>query len=177
MSPQSYQAKELCESECFEKVYDTFAPKLLRYARLHLSSREDAEDVLATTFSRVWEYVLKNPQAQIDNMQAFLYRTMRNLVIDTYRSRKPQISTELLEEEGFEIREPRTDTTINRVDVALVLGHLDRLEPDERDLLLLRFVEDRPVKEIAAHYNISENNCSVRIHRTVKKLRDIIVRH
>lgn len=172
MNDKSHTAKELMEPPCFERVYNASAPKLLRYALLHLSSREDAEEVLANTFTRFWEYLASHPGITVNNVNAFLFRIAKNLVIDTYRSRKKQISVEMLKEVGIELVDKKQLSSELRIEVSLVLQEIHKLAPETRDLLLLRFVEEIPVKTIAEIYGITETNASVRIHRAVKKLKE-----
>src|SRR3989344_5109153 len=51
---------------------------------------------------------------------------------------------------------------------------LDQLDETYRDIILLRYTEDLPPKEIARITGLSENVVSVRIHRGIEKLKVIL---
>jgi RNA polymerase sigma factor (sigma-70 family) len=55
-----------------------------------------------------------------------------------------------------------------------VLRALDSLDPRDRDVITMRFVEGIPPREIAGILGERENTISVRITRALKKLRLII---
>lgn len=166
--------KELGKPEVFEQLFDAYSSKIHRYLYLHLSSKEDAEDALSTTFVRLWEYVAGNPKTPIKSISALLYRIAHNLVIDQYRARKPAVSVEVMLEAGIELPEIKALDMNKQAEVSLVLKAFDKLEREDRDLLVLRFVEDMPVTDIAEIHSITENNASVRIHRALAKLREIV---
>lgn len=57
---------------------------------------------------------------------------------------------------------------------ARLLRAMQHLSIDEMQWIELRFFEQMPFKEIAAIYNITENNAKVRMHRLLKKLQKIM---
>ncbi len=57
----------------------------------------------------------------------------------------------------------------------LVSGCIERLEPMDREILLLRHVEQMKTAEVAERLEISPNNCRQRHIRSLKKLRDLLV--
>jgi len=175
---------DLRKPEIFEQFYKQFSSKIYRYAFLRLSSADDAEELLSTAFLRLWEYVSRDKEINeknagvgvVRNLPAFLYRIARNLIIDQYRARAktPPLSLDLLLQSGFEAADCAPLNTVLRAEHALVLAQFDNLSSDERDLLVLRYVEAVPVKEIAQIYEITENTASVRIYRALQKLKGLL---
>jgi RNA polymerase sigma-70 factor (ECF subfamily) len=53
-----------------------------------------------------------------------------------------------------------------------VRAAIDGMDETYRDVLLLRFTEDLPPREIAKILALSENVVSVRLHRGIKHLRE-----
>jgi RNA polymerase sigma-70 factor (ECF subfamily) len=49
-----------------------------------------------------------------------------------------------------------------------------RLAPDQREALILRYVDGMPPRDIAPIVGESENAVSVRIHRGLQKLREMM---
>lgn len=174
MVQKGTSCQELSAQSAFEQLFDRLSSKIYRYAFLRLSSKEDAEDVLSATFMRMWDYLRRNPEVMLDHVDAFVYRIAHNLIIDQYRARVPQISLEVLIEQGFELPAYARESPDKQAEYAFVLQAIEKLKDEERDLLFLRCVEGMPVKEIASIYGVNENNASVRIHRALQKLKDIV---
>lgn len=178
-SALSYE--DLCDPQFFGKLYDAHAKQIYRYAVLRLSSLEDAEDILAATFLKLWEYSNKKRQdfnkntdkTEIFNISALIYRIARNLIIDRYRARISVISIEYLAEKGFEPPAPDGGSELY-AEHSAVLSVINQLPSDERDIIVLRYVEGLPVKEIAEIFEITENNASVRLHRAMGKLKEVV---
>ncbi|MBI4281129.1 sigma-70 family RNA polymerase sigma factor [Candidatus Uhrbacteria bacterium] len=167
--------EQLRDPACFESVVVEFLPKLYRYAAAHLRSREDAEEVVSAVFTRLWEYVHAREKGIIEHLPAFLYRSARHALIDLVRKRRPEKSLDELAAIGQEPRVTSPGREHERIaDHFFLETALLRLRPDDRDLLIWRFIEGLPVNEIADLKHLSENAVSVRIYRALARLRKIM---
>lgn len=156
--------------QSFLTLYDQFAEPIFRHCYFRVSSREVAEDLTQESFMRVWNYLAKG--MTIDNPKAFLYRIAGNLVIDYYRKKK-DASLEALSEEGFN---PVGDDAISILNYATgqhMLSLIEKMEPLYREVLVLRYVDDLSLSQIAKIVGESENVVSVRIHRAIEKLKKL----
>lgn len=166
-SPQrSPESKEKAFLEAFEQHSDA----LFRHCYFKTSNRELAKDVVQEAFCRTWSYIGEG--RKVENMRAFLYRVAGNVIIDEMRKKKAT-SLDALEEAGFM---PADDTSPNGEQFASgqeAVRMLQQVEEPYRTALALRFVEGFSPKEIAGMLEESENVISVRIHRGVKKLREV----
>ncbi len=151
----------------FIKAYDEFSDDIFRFAFLKTKNREMALDITQETFTKVWEYM--ESDKEIGHMRGFLYQIARNLVIDHYR-KKTTSSLDSLSESGFdpsnEEKEPVDDFEIREA-----MGVIDNLNPKYREPIMLRYIEDMSVREIAEILGEAENTISVRIHRGLEKIR------
>jgi RNA polymerase sigma-70 factor (ECF subfamily) len=128
---------------------------------------------------RTWEYIRKG--GEVREFRPFLYRTIKNLVIDEYRKNKSYSLEAMVDQssdEGGSIEELMdTDKTnsleasMERFDAKEALGHLKDLPEEYREVLILRYIDSLSTKEISESLGESENIISVRIHRALKKLR------
>jgi len=160
---RSQQEKE------FAEIYDNYADSLFRYCFFKTSNREQSLDLTQQTFLKIWEQITRG--TEIKNYKAFLYHIANNLIIDWYRSHKSASLDEMMEETGFEVENPQDDPTqLAEKEQALKL--LWKLEGKDREIVILRYVEDMSVKEIAESFKETENSISVRLHRALKKLRE-----
>lgn len=159
------------DSQAFLKAYDDHANALFRYIAVRVSDRELAKDLMQDTFTKTWKTLADG--GKIQNLKAFLYKVAHNLIIDHYRQQKPTSSLEDLQEQGFEPSAESPDLA-SRIDAKNVLALLNRLKPEFREIIVLRYVEDFKPKEIAQILGLQENLVSVRIHRALNALRNLM---
>jgi len=160
----------------FKDAFERYNDELFRHCSLRLSDRERALEITQETFLRTWQYVERG--GEVREFRPFLYRTLKNLIIDEYRKMKSQsleAMTESEEGEPIEALMPADETNtleaaIDRFDGARALAMLRDLPDSFREVLTMRYVEGLSPKEIAVSIDESENAVSVRIHRGLKKL-------
>ncbi len=156
--------------EDFLSAYDEFGDAIFRFCLFKVSDREIAKDITQDTFTKTWKYMISGKE--IKDMKPFLYRVASNLVIDLYRKRKEDLSLEKIYEEGFDV--PVKDTTEIDSEVQYILELISKLGDNCKSSLIMRFVEDMKVKDIADILNVSENTLSVRLKRCIRKLSESI---
>jgi RNA polymerase sigma-70 factor (ECF subfamily) len=167
------------KEQAFERAFEAHVDELFRHAYLRLSDRERANEVVQETFLRTWDYVSRGQEVR--DYRAFLYRTLRHLIIDEYRRHKSISLESMLSDESQSIEDlmpPDNTNTLEaatiRYDGARVLGKVQELPDIYREVILLRYVEGLSPQEIARYLNESENVVSVRIHRGLKKLKMLL---
>lgn len=162
------------DTHTFSAVYDEYAPRIFTYCYFRVNSKEDAEDLAAQVFVRTWNYIAQGNQ--IDNVKAFLYRTASNLVVDFYRTskKKKEIS---LDNPSVTVDIPEDASFVEALDHQFALREvrkfLTKLPEQFRDVVILRYIEDLTVAEIAHVTGITENNVSVRLHRAIDKIKEL----
>jgi len=164
--------------ERFLKAFDEYADALFRHAVYRLSDRERAIEIVHDTFTKVWTYI-RNGHV-IDSYKSFLYKVMNNLIIDEYRRRKELSLDAILSEEGVnegsfpELHEGSMEELTFMLDARQASVLIGELPLVYREVITLRFVDGLKPKEISELIEESENVVSVRIHRALKILRDLI---
>lgn len=156
----------------FLKYYDEYSSLLFRFAFSKTNDRELAKDMTQDTFIKSFEYLQKGES--IKNIKAFLYQVMRNIIIDYYRKKKSLSLDENLES-GLEISETNKESKIfENSEEQEAVKMLNSLEEPYRETLILRFVEDLSVNDIAEVLKTTPNVVSVRISRGLEKLRELL---
>lgn len=164
--------KKITESQ-FIASYDSYADSLFRHCYLRVFDKDLAKDLVQEAFIRVWNYLAEGKE--IRNFKSFLYQVADNLIIDNSRKRKT-ISLDLLKEKGVEPRLSTEDGKLDKlIDAKRAAEIISLLEEPYRQVILFRYLDDLSVKEIARICGEKENNISVRIHRGLKKLEEIVV--
>lgn len=156
----------------FLEAYDSFADDLYRHCLFRLSDEERAKDIVQETFTKTWEYIARGKT--IDEIRPFLYRVLHNLIIDHMRKRKPVQSLDYkMSEEGFDLGSEGRVEEEERIDAKNLMNLLDEIDEPYRQVLIMRYVDDLSIKEIAHLTEEHDNVISVRIHRALKKLKEI----
>lgn len=137
-----------------EEQYD----RIYRYCYYKLRDVQQAEDITQETFLRYLEY---NKSKDIKRPLAFLYTIARNLCIDWFRRQNTEELPEQLPEQlsAEEIENHMLDS------ISLRKALLE-LEERERELVLLRFVNEVPVADLSKIYEISR----FALYRETKKI-------
>ncbi|MCP4611975.1 MAG: sigma-70 family RNA polymerase sigma factor [Planctomycetes bacterium] len=153
------------DADAFEILYRRYRDWIYHLAWRFTGSRQDALDVLQETFT----YLLgKFPGFSLTaSMTTFLYPVVRHISL-TVRNKNRRFTgdEERLSEIVISVSK---ETNSSRSELAAVLAVL----PDEqREVLLMRFVDDMNLQEIAAALNIPLGTVKSRLHHALQKLRD-----
>lgn len=166
----------------FTAAFEQYSDELFRHASMRLSDRERARELTQETFLKVWNYAKKGNE--IHELRPFLYRTLRHLIIDEYRKHKTTSLEGMLteEQESIEALMPADESNtlekaMERLDGKAAILTLEKLGDLYREVLTLRYVEGLTPKEISMVTEESENVISVRLHRGLKKLKELLEQH
>lgn len=155
----------------FIEAYDAYADAIFRHCYYRVYDREQAFDLAQETFTKSWEYIAAGKT--VANIRAFLYRVANNLVIDASRKKRP-LSLDELREQGFDPPGYGRARHETQADARLILDVLGRLNEQDRQVVVMRYIDDLGPKEMASILGESENVVSVRLHRALQRLRSII---
>jgi RNA polymerase sigma-70 factor (ECF subfamily) len=154
----------------FIEAYDRYADPLFRYCYFRVRDREVAKELMQETFTKTWAYLQSGKR--VDNLRAFLYRVAHNASVDEQVRKKPESLDVLREEAGYDPADEQGSSPAQAAEHSMLMRHLDGLDADSRETLMLRYMNGLPVKEIASLRDEEPNAVSVRIHRALKLLKD-----
>lgn len=155
----------------FLELYDAEADAVYRFIYFKILDRDRAEEIVQEAFVRTWDYLVAGKD--IENWRAFVYRVANNILVDTFR-RKRELSLDALRDEGFDAGFEPLAGAERAIDARAIRELIDELDPKYRDPLVLRHVNGLSVKEIAVILDETENIVSVRIHRGLDKVRQLV---
>ncbi len=142
-----------------ENYYD----KIYRYICFKVNNKSLAEDLTQETFLRFLKSESKEPER-------YLYTIARNLCIDEFRRIKP-VSTE--DEEMLVVSEGFEDEILEKQTIS---GALKKLSEEDREIVILRFVNEEPVGEIAKMFGISRFALTRRLNKAKSLLKEELER-
>ena len=170
--------KSESQEDRFLKAFEEYNDALFRHAFLRISNREKAIDLVHDTYTKVWAYLRGG--YEIENFRPFLYKVLNNLIIDEYRKRKELSLDAMLAEEGVDegsfddLQESNVEALAATIDGRKAFELLEEIGEQYREVLIYRFVDQLGPREISELIEESENVISVRIHRGLKLLRQLI---
>lgn len=157
------------DSSALAAIYDRFSPGLYAYAMRLLGDQCLAEDCVAETFSRFLK-ALQSGQGPDAHLQAYLYRVAHNWITDLYRRQPPpplELDEDLRAEEEAQ-PEHQVDHSLARQEVR---NALRMLTPEQRQVVVLRFLEDWENEEVSAALHRPVSAVKSLQHRALNTLR------
>lgn len=163
---QRWDEAALCE------IYDTYAPAIHRYIYRKTGDADTAQDLTAETFQRFLE-ALKRGAGPTEHLSGWLYRVAHNLIVDHYR-RQPEIPDAPVE--GIELAVPATqDGHLVREDRASrARDALQQLTPLQQQVVVLRFLEEMSLDEVARVLSRTVGSIKALQHRAIATMQRIL---
>lgn len=154
----------------FEQIYEEYGDAIFRYLYYRVRDRDRALELTQEVFTKFWEYIAVGKA--VDHPRAFLYRSAANIFINEIRTDKRTVSLDTLLETGFEVVDDGK-TQQQMIEQQEVIERIHDLDDQYKDVLVMRYIEDLQVKEIAKILGQKENTISVWIKRGLEKLKKI----
>ncbi|NQU77853.1 sigma-70 family RNA polymerase sigma factor [Candidatus Falkowbacteria bacterium] len=154
------------DAEAFAQVYDAYIDKIYKFIYYKVRTQEQAEDLTSQVFTKLLEYILSGKE--IENLQALIYRVARNQVVDHYRSSKVEVPIE------FAVRETAVsfEAEIGKKEGLMEIEKaLRKLKGEIKEAMLLRYIDDYSIREVAEILGKSEGSVRVMIHRARKEIK------
>lgn len=167
--------KSLENSENFKYLISEYQSKFAQYIRRKANvSKEDIEDLLQEIFIKIYTN-LRGFDTSL-KFSSWAYRIAHNEIISWYRKKKirPQINFEDYEEENL-LNFFKEDTDIEKeFDHKLLKENIkeaiEKLDEKYKDIIVLRFLEEKEYEEISDILQIPLGTVSTLIYRGKKEL-------
>jgi RNA polymerase sigma-70 factor, ECF subfamily len=162
------------DKHAFKIIYETFYKRIYRYCSIQVNNNEVAKDLCQETFIKAWKSLPTFTLEKGGTMQAFLFRIARNLIIDLSRKKKEYSLAEYTE---VETNEDFYDDFEKKQTINNIKKSLKELDETDRQIIILRYFEELSTEETAKVIGMNHGALRVRVHRVLKKLKDILERH
>ncbi len=147
-------------------LYGWFYQEILNYLSGLSRNRAQAEDLTQDTFMRAMANAHKLMDMEKAACRAWLYRTAKNLFIDSAR-RQQREALLLAPPDGYE----------QDFSAVLIQDALSHLPWEDQRLFRLRYLEGYNASEIGEMYGLPPATVRTRLTRARKKLRDVLDDH
>ena len=157
------------DREALEELYLIHFDRIYSYLHVSVGNRHDAEDLTTQTFLKMLEKI-GSFKWQSAPFSAWLFRIAHTLAMDHVRARRRwQPEEEVPEPPGEE--EPSAElTAMQTIGRESMLKLIDRLSPEQQQVLTLKFVFNLPNAEVAAILDKTEGAIKSLQHRALVSL-------
>jgi len=145
--------------------------------RIEDSAELEAEDLVQDVFASLWDR--SDPLAEVENLSAYVWRSLRNRVVDALRKRRPTLSLDrpLGDEEGLVLAdilasdEPDAlEELLEAEELSDLARGLEILDPRERELIRQTEFEGRTFRELSEEWQVPIGTLLSRKSRAIRKL-------
>jgi RNA polymerase sigma-70 factor (ECF subfamily) len=157
------------DRNALEELYLIHFDRIYSYLHVSVGNRHDAEDLTTQTFLKMLEKI-GSFKWRSAPFSAWLFRIAHNLAMDHFRSRRRwQPEEEVPEPPGEE--EPSAEVAaMQTIGRESMLKLIERLSPEQQQVLTLKFVFNLPNAEVAAILDKTEGAIKSLQHRALVSL-------
>lgn len=144
---------------------------MVRYvqARIDAAADRQAEDIVQDVLVNLFERA--NPAAPIENLAAYIYRSLQNKITDVFRRRSQRVS---FSDIVLESRDNPEDSLTHQQDFDSLFKAMDELNDEERALILAKEFDGRTYQELSEDWGLPIGTLLARKSRALKKMRKIL---
>jgi RNA polymerase sigma-70 factor, ECF subfamily len=161
----------------FGILLDRYQDAFLRKAQSVLGNKEDAEDIVQETFTKIYRYAEKFQVQEGASFKSWGYKILLNTSFTRYQKMKkhrgavfnpdPEWYEVMADTKTQQFEKGETEDYISSV--------LSRMPEHLGNVLRLHFIEGRPQEEIAKIEGVSVGAIKTRVHRAKKEFKKINV--
>jgi RNA polymerase sigma-70 factor (ECF subfamily) len=154
-------------------IYDLYFAAVYNFIRLRVDDRAQADDLTSDVFVKLMK-AFHAGKAPSQSLRGWLFRVARNVLHDYYGQRK-RYTDEALEEwvpsKGEDDPELRM---MQALDSLRIKSAIQRLSPDQQEVLVLRFAQSLSLEETADIMGKNVNTVKSLQFRAVNSLRQML---
>lgn len=150
-------------AQSFEDELCALLPRLRRFAHGLSRNSADADDLVQMTIERALR--AKAQWQHGSRLDSWLYKIMRNLWIDTVRSRSRQDRIEAPAEEADRLGHDPRDGVEAAIDLNIMMAAMERLPDEQREVVALILIEGFGYREAAELLDLPIGTVSSRLVR------------
>ncbi|MCR4621584.1 MAG: sigma-70 family RNA polymerase sigma factor [Clostridiales bacterium] len=148
------------------KIYATYSGKVMRYIMTRVQRRAEAEDLCEDVFEKVLRRINDFDETKA-SVSTWIFTITRNTLIDHFRKFRPseEISEEIPSDMSVETPMLERETLDELADA------LNRLDQEQRDIIVMLYYDKKPMTEIARLMNLSYGAVKIRHQKALSALR------
>jgi RNA polymerase sigma-70 factor (ECF subfamily) len=162
------------DGEAFGQLYDRYVETVYRFVYFRVGERGLAEDFTSETFLRALRRI-GTVSYQGRDIGAWFVTIARNIVLDHSKSARVRLEVVAAETPEPARSEPSTEQAVlTSLTNARLLAAVNELGDEQRECVMLRFIQGFSVSETAEVMGKNEGAVKALQHRAVRKLADLV---
>lgn len=157
----------------FEEIYYSYHKRMYVVAKKILGNNEDAEDAVQVSLLNLARHMERVPAGNEQILNAYIFTTVRNTALSMLRKKTREIDTISLDELPLSIGDDPLEVIMKQNDYDMLLTVISKLPLSCREIIFLRYVQGKDVKEVAEIIGRTSNYVRVQTHRAKKQLADL----
>jgi RNA polymerase sigma-70 factor (ECF subfamily) len=168
------EAAQQGDTQAFGQLYDRYVDSVFRYALFRVGDRTLAEDVTSETFLRAFRRIT-SVSYQGRDVGAWFITIARNLVLDHVKSSRFKLEVATADpDDGSALQAGPEHQVLTRFTHIELLRCVQQLGDDQRECIVLRFLQGLSVAETAAIMDRNEGAIKALQHRAVRRLAQLL---
>jgi RNA polymerase sigma-70 factor (ECF subfamily) len=168
------EAAQRGDKAAFGQLYDRYVDSVFRYVLFRVGDRSLAEDVTSETFLRAFRR-LGSLSYQGRDVGAWFVTIARNIVLDHVKSSRFRLEVSTADpDDGRHTQTGPEHQVIAQLTHAELLRCVAQLGDDQRECIVLRFLQGLSVAETAAIMGRNDGAVKALQHRAVRRLAQLL---
>jgi RNA polymerase sigma-70 factor (ECF subfamily) len=166
------------DHDAFSQLYLLYFDRVYRYVRLKLGNPAEAEDTTSAVFFNAWRTIHNFSPQHESSFAAWLFRLAHNAVVDRFRSMRDIVSLDITDQRpSVHTILPGPEAQIERkMTISELTAALKLLTEEQREVVLLRFVEGLSAREVGDIMGKQEGAVRGMQFRAIEALRRAMTR-
>jgi RNA polymerase sigma-70 factor (ECF subfamily) len=162
------------DPEGFGELYDRYVDLVFRYLYHRVGDRATAEDFTSETFVRALRRI-DSLSFQGRDVGAWLVTIARNIVLDHVKSSRYRLEVSTADmRDADRATDGPEEAVLQRLTNAELMAGVQQLSEDQRECLVLRFLQGLSVAETAAAMGKKDGAVKALQHRAVRRLATLL---
>jgi RNA polymerase sigma-70 factor (ECF subfamily) len=167
-------------SKCFDELIKRYRDSIYGFIFSKVKDHDIADDMYQDITIKIFDKLSSGSYKDINNFRGWALAVSNNHYIDYFRKIKRSVEVVVInddEEEGEVMKSlvPSIETTLIREQLCVdVRGMIERLPPEQREVVVLRHYGDKSFKEIAEMRNENVNTSLGRMRYALINLRKML---
>jgi RNA polymerase sigma-70 factor (ECF subfamily) len=162
------------DEQAYEVLLDKYEAAVYRFFYYSQGDHQTAQDQCGETFARFVASVANLRADNAHSLKAFIFAIARNILLETFR-RKKLVREDMSLLEEVPSNRPSVFQEVSSPDeLGFVLNAIGQFAEPQRQILLLRFVEDLKLDEIAGVMKMPLNSIKSHLYRGRQRLCEML---
>lgn len=158
-------------SDLFGHLYNRYAKKVYRKCMGFAKDHDIAQDMVQDVFIKVFDQLPKFQGKS--RFSTWLYTITYNFCVEYYRKNSKHSFTDI-DNQPDEIDETEEERALLKTRSGKLKKALNKISADDREILVMKYRDQAPIREIMEALDISESAVKMRLARARQRAKEVI---